>query len=497
MKKPKPATYRGSILVLDDEENMGKILSKVLDLEGYHVIAFRDPKEALDYVRQNPMDLVLSDIRMPGLTGQEVLAEIKRLALACEVIMMTGYGTIQGAIECVKLGAFDYITKPFKTDEMLLTIARALETKRLKEMNSALSEAYNKEHVGAAKGKKGWELVGQSPSLQRVRDILEKVAPSNSPVLITGESGTGKELAARSVHNLSARHAGRFVAINCASIPEGLIESELFGYERGAFTGAHQAKIGLIELASDGTLFLDEIGDLPLQLQAKLLRVLQEHEITRVGGLTNIPVDIRVVSATNCNLETAIREGRFREDLYYRLNVISVELPPLRERREDIPVLAEHFLRQKSTRHHRGEMRFSEPVVEALRTAQWRGNVRELENLVERLVVLSETDVITSDLLPEEFGRPRSHSSSSSVDGITKLALSAQAIVEEVPDFKAARDAFEREYLEALLRACGGSVTEAARQSGMSRRNLYDKIEKLGIPLGDLKKPETGDPPSR
>jgi DNA-binding NtrC family response regulator len=494
MKKPQPAAFRGNIVVLDDEENMGKILSKVLSLEGFHVVVFTDPKAALEYLAQTPTDLVLSDIRMPGLSGQEVLARIRQLGLACEVIMMTAFGTIQGAIECVKLGAFDYVTKPFKTDEMLLTISRALETKRLKEMNNALSEAFNKGPDGKDRPK-GWELVGESPSMSRVREIIEKVAPSNSPILLTGESGTGKELAARSLHNLSHRHKGRFVAINCASIPESLIESELFGYERGAFTGANQTKIGLIEVADGGTLFLDEVGELPLHLQAKLLRVLQEHEITRVGGLAVIPVDIRVVSATNRDLETLTREGRFREDLFYRLNVICVELPPLRERREDIPVLAEHFLRLKARRHRRGEMRFSEAVLDALRGAQWRGNVRELENLVERLVVLSTTDIITTELLPDEFGRPRPVSSS--MDGITKLALSAQAIVEEVPDFRVARDTFEREYLEALLRSCGGSVTEAARAAGMSRRNIYDKIEKLGIPLDIIKSATDTPPPTK
>jgi DNA-binding NtrC family response regulator len=264
-----------------------------------------------------------------------------------------------------------------------------------------------------------------------------------------------------------------------------LIESELFGHERGAFTGAAKAKVGLIEVADGGTLFLDEVGELPLSLQAKLLRVLQEREITRVGGVATIPVDIRVVAATNRSLEEMTSKKLFREDLYYRLNVISVEIPPLRERREDIPLLAEHFLRLKAAKHGRDAIRFSESVTEALVAFPWRGNVRELENLVERLVVLAESDVITTEMLPESMGRR--HVSSSSADGVTKLALSAAAMVEEVPDFKAARESFEREYLEALLRTHGGSVSEAARHSGMSRRNLYDKIEKLGIPLTSIK----------
>jgi DNA-binding NtrC family response regulator len=486
---PEQKPYRGSVVVLDDEENMGKVLSKVLQMEGYHVTTFNNPVKALDYLKSAPADIVLSDIRMPELSGSDVLVRLREWGIPCEVIMMTAYGTIQGAIECVKLGAFDYITKPFKTDEMLLTIGRAFEHKRLKDMNSALSEAYNGREAAddVATGSSGQEhlLLGGAPSMVRLREILERVAPSDSSVLITGESGTGKELAARTLHRHSRRQGGRFVAINCASIPESLIESELFGHERGAFTGAAKTKVGLIELADGGTLFLDEIGELPASLQAKLLRVLQEKEITRVGGVAAIPVDIRVVAATNRSLEEMIRERTFREDLYYRLNVISVEIPPLRERREDIRLLANRFLRLKGRRHGRDQLRFSESVLEALERLPWRGNVRELENLVERLVVLAESDVITTEMLPETMGRRTV--SSSSADGVTKLALSAQAMVEEVPDFKVARESFEREYLEALLRTHGGSVTEAAKHAGMSRRSLYDKIDKLGIPLTSIK----------
>ena len=479
---------RGSLLVLDDEENMCRILQKLLGLEGYHVTTFTRAPEALEYLQDNAVDLLLSDIRMPEMDGHEVLRRVKDMGLGCEVIIMTAHGTIQSAIDSMKEGAFDYITKPFKTDEMLATIDRALETKRLKEMNSALSEAYNeKSHTPAPVGKNERKLIGDSPAMDKVRELIARVAPSNSPVLITGESGTGKELAARAVHEQSHRAGGRFVAINCASIPESLIESELFGHERGAFTGAHQTKIGLIELSDGGTLFLDEIGELPLSLQAKLLRVLQEHEITRVGGVANIAVDIRLVSATNRDLQKEIHEKRFREDLYYRLNVISVNMPSLRERREDVSLLAEHFLAQKAQKHDRPPMRYSEPVLREFEAHDWRGNVRELENLVERLVVLSDSDVITSDVLPDDFGDGTRRRSSSSQENVTKLSRSAQAIVEEVPDFKEAREAFEREYLEALLRANNASVTTAAKKAGMSRRSLYDKIEKLGINLESIK----------
>jgi len=472
----------GMIVVLDDEENMGKILSKVLQLEGYHVTTFNRPQAALDFINEHGTDVLLSDIRMPGMTGYEVLSAARDAEDPPEVIMMTAFGTIEGAIECVKAGAFDYITKPFKTDELILTVAKAAEHRRLRQVNGALTEALNRANTPPGSAR---TLVGDSPAMKRARDLIERVAPSNSPVLITGESGTGKELAARAMHDLSSRAKGRFVAINCASIAESLMESELFGHERGAFTGAHQTKVGHIELADGGTLFLDEVGELPLHLQPKLLRVLQEHELTRVGGLNGIRVDIRVVSATNRDLEKEIAAGTFREDLYYRLNVITVEMPALRQRRDDIIPLARHFLELKAARYKRPGLRYSDAVLDVLRNASWRGNVRELENLVERLVVLAETDVITTDLLPSGFGNdtPRTVSA----DGVTKLALSAQAMVEEVPDFKSARDSFEREYLEALLRTHNGNVTEAARVAGMSRRNLYDKIEKLGIPLDMIK----------
>lgn len=467
--------FRASIAVLDDEENMGKILSKLLELEGYHVRVFTRHEPFLAYIGEHEPDLVLSDIRMPGMSGIGVLKEIRRREHTCQVVMMTAFGTIDGAIECVKAGAFDYITKPFKTDELLLTIGKALENKRLREVNKALSTAYNQ-----AGGALDRPLLGHSPAMQRVRALIERVAPSDSAVLVTGESGTGKELAARALHEQSRRKAGRFVAINCASIPENLIESELFGHERGAFTGAADTKVGLVELASGGTLFLDEIGELPVMLQAKLLRVLQEKELTRVGGVASIAVDIRIVAATNRDLQQAIREKTFREDLFYRLNVISVEMPPLRERREDIPVLANHFLELKRTQHGRPGLYFSEAVSDLLRGLSWPGNVRELENTVERLVVLADSDAITTDLLPAEM---RDRPGSSSSTGISKLALSAQALVEGASDFRTARDQFEREYLEALLRDSLGSVSGAARKAGMSRRSLYDKIEKLGIDL--------------
>ncbi len=476
---------RGTILVVDDEENMAKILNKVLTMEGFHVTTFNNPVMALDFLRQTPTDVVLSDIRMPEMSGRDFLIQLKEDHLPSEVIMMTAHGTIEGAIDCVKQGAYNYITKPFKTDELLVTLNNALEHKRLKDVNTALSDAWNKipDDLSSEKTERG--LIGDSPAMQRVRDLIDRVAPSQSPVLITGESGTGKELVARAIHSNSARNKGRFVAINCASIPETLIESELFGHERGAFTGAGETKIGLIELADGGTLFLDEIGELPLSMQAKLLRVLQEREVTRVGGLANIAVDIRVVSATNRNLTQCIEEKVFREDLFYRLNVIAIELPALRERREDIPVLAEHFLRLKGGKHSRPELEFSENALEGLSRMSWNGNVRELENVIERLVVLAETDVITTDLLPDEAAQM--HRSSTSSERVTRLGLSAQAMVEEVPDFRSARESFEREYLEALLRAQNGNVTEAARHAGMSRRNLYDKIEKLGIDLNLIK----------
>jgi len=528
---------------------MCRILTRILNLEGYHVITFTDPVAALRAIEREPPDVVLTDIRMPTLSGEEVLKRVQELDSEIAVIILTAYGTIQGAVDSLKRGAYDYITKPFQMDDILLTVGRAMENRRLRQENRLLSDTLGRATVAST------EMIGESPEIQEIRRLIEKIAPSDSAVLITGESGTGKALVARAVHRLSHRSAGRFVPINCASIPENLLESELFGYERGAFTGAARTKLGLMELAGGGTLFLDEIGDMSAGLQAKLLRSLQEREIQRVGGLRSIPIDIRLVAATNRDLKRGIENGAFRRDLFYRLNVISIELPPLRRRRGDIPVLARHFLKRLSDRRRR-EITITDAALARLQEHSWPGNVRELENILERTVVLLDGNVIDAADLPSDlsleasptamtaggrpitppphsvlpgtvggtppgagapgaagtFAEPGAASDGAGVfdaadleeemppsapdTGPESLARAARHLAGAATDFREARDRFEREYLVEILRRSSGSVAEAARRTGMSRRNLYEKIEKLEIPLDQIKENEQVEPPS-
>ncbi len=488
MTSQKP--YGGNIVILDDEEGMRRALGKLLTVEGFHVTTFASPQETLEYLETHAADILLTDMRMPSMTGREILARVRELKLPVEVIVMTAFGSIEQAIDCVRAGAYDYVTKPLNHSELTVTLRRAIEKKRLEDMNRALSTAYNP--VGTRP-----LLLGVSPAIEAVRNIIARVAPTDSPVLLVGESGTGKELAAKSIHQASRRARGRFVAINCASIPETLIESELFGFERGAFTGAHETKLGLVEVADGGTLFLDEIGELPLPMQAKLLRVLQEYEITRVGGVVTIPVNIRVVAATNRRLEERIAAGQFREDLFYRLDVIKVTMPPLRERREDIPLLAEAFLQEIAERQGR-TLRFADSTVAHIARREFPGNVRELHNLVERLVVLSSGPTIAPDVLETADGlfghRPPGQEPPAVTDApMSLVAESARALAGSQEDYRAARDQFEREFLRALLRRHGGSVSAAARASGISRRSFYEKMEKLGISLDETKGGEAGD----
>lgn len=475
------------IVIVDDEPNMGKILSKLLSLEGYSVTPFENSRKALEAIRADPPDLVISDIRMPELTGNQLLRHLHDEGIPSQVIMMTAQGTIEGAIECVKLGAFDYITKPFDTNNLARLVAKALEGKALK--GAQIPEAHKppSRTVYGAKAQAPKLLtkpmIGSSPAMEKVRKMIERIAPSESPVLIQGESGTGKELAARSLHDLSPRSHANFVAINCASIPENLIESELFGHAKGSFTGAHQLKIGLVEMSSGGTLFLDEIGELPLGMQSKFLRVLQEQELTRVGETSTIKVDLRVVSATNRDLALEVKEKTFREDLFYRLNVITLELPPLRHRTADIPELAEFFLQRKAQKYRGEAMSFTPRALEVLVRQPWHGNIRELENTIERAVVLADGAEIDVDVLPLD----ETTGEYSSGEGLERLARGARTMVERDKDFKNARDLFEKQYLMAVLSATDFRVTEAAKRANMSRRNFYEKMEKLNIDLNLLK----------
>jgi two-component system response regulator AtoC len=450
------------VVVVDDEEGMCTILRKVLVQQGYEVETFSRPDAALERLRADPPDIVISDIKMPGVTGMDILRAGRQASPATNVILMTAYGTIENAIEAIREGAYDYITKPFKLDELLLIVARAAERTRLREENEALTRTLARTYEPT-------ELVGESPPMEALRALIAKVAPTDAAVLIHGESGTGKELVARAIHRQSRRAEAPFVAINCASIPETLLESELFGYEKGAFTGADRPKMGLVEVADGGTLFLDEIGDLPLALQAKVLRMLQEHEVQRVGALRPVRVDVRLIAATNRDLAGAIRERTFRADLFYRLNVISIELPPLRERPGDIPILVEYLAHKAARKLRRPQPRFTPEALAALERYPFPGNVRELENLVERLLILCEGNEIGLGDLPADIRHAQP-------GGAAELGGLAETL-----DYRKARDAFERAYLQRLIEATHGNVSEAARLSGISRRHLYEKFERLGI----------------
>lgn len=444
---------------------MCTILRKVLSQEGYNVETFTRPDQAIAWLEHSPAEIVISDLKMPQLSGMDVLRAVRRVSPETSVILMTAYGTIESAIEAVREGAYDYITKPFKLDELMLIVERAAERTKLREENEALTRTL-------ARPFEPTELVGDSPPMRELRTIIAKVAPTDAAILLRGESGTGKELVARAIHRNSRRAEAPFVAINCASIPETLLESELFGYEKGAFTGADRPKMGLVEVANGGTLFLDEIGDLPVPLQAKVLRMLQEQEVQRVGGLRPIKVNVRLIAATNRDLETAIQQRTFRQDLYYRLNVISIELPPLRERAEDIPLLVEHFCAKAARKLRRTVPRFAPDALEALKRYPFPGNVRELENLIERLLILCERDEIQCEDLPEDIR---------TLNRSRRPGLSATSAPITTLDYRKAREDFERAYLQHLLEATGGNVSEAARLSGLSRRHLYEKFERLDI----------------
>mgnify|MGYP001384058127 FL=1 len=384
------------ILIIDDEKNYLLILEAILEEEGYSVTALGDPAMAMTYLEESEVDVVITDMKMPGMTGQEVLESVRRHHPHIPVMIMTAFGTIDRAVEAMKSGAFDYITKPFSNDEILLSVRKALKLSHAERQNrllrESLAEKFGKETI-----------LGNSKAIQDVLALAGKVAPTRSNVLITGESGTGKELVARAIHIASDRKDMPFVSVNCMSLNPGVLESELFGHEKGSFTGAMALKRGRFELAQGGTLFLDEIGELSLEMQVKLLRVLQERVIERVGGTETLAVDFRLVAATNKNLQEEIVAGRFREDLFYRLNVVNIHLPPLRERREDIPILASHFLRKFSLENNREVHGFTAGAIDYLSAYEWPGNVRQLENVIERCVVLSSRDVIDVEDLPPEL----------------------------------------------------------------------------------------------
>jgi len=444
------------ILVIDDETGIREAIRMTLEYEGYRIDEARSGQEGLDKATRTPYDAILLDIKMPILDGIEVLDNLKEQKVGSPVVMVSGHADLHTAVECTKRGAYDFLEKPLNRDKLLLTVRNAVRQRSLEEENTEFRE----------KAEKEYQLVGESALMRDLKSQIERAAPTKATVLITGESGTGKELVAREIHRRSSRANLPFIQVNCAAIPDELIESELFGHEKGSFTGAVRKQTGKFVAADGGTIFLDEIGDMSLRTQAKVLRVLQEGEVEPVGAATVVKVDVRVIAATNKDLEEEIKGGRFREDLYYRLNVIPVRTPPMRERRDDIPVLAQHFARLFSEEHNYHAKRFTPSAAKALQDAPWRGNVRELRNLIERLVIMVPSEQIDVTDLPSEFFR-------TPVDIIsTAMRLST------LQKFK---DEAEKAFIIAKLREHGWNVSKTAEAIDTPRSNLYKKIEQYNI----------------
>ncbi len=443
----------GEILIIDNEKRMCGVLKAALELDHHHVEVAYDGESGLEKFKRGDFDVVITDLKMPGKDGIAVLEEVKKLSPGTEVILMTAYATAQTAVEAMRKGAYDYLIKPFEMVEMKLKVKQILEKKQLAienlDLKSKLRDKYSLRNI-----------VGQSEAMQQVYRMVEKVAPRDATVLIRGESGTGKELIAQAIHQMSQRSAGPFVAVNCAALPETLLESELFGHEKGAFTGAEKQKRGRFELASGGTIFLDEIGDISPAIQAKLLRVLQNKEITRLGGEQPISVDVRTIAATNRNLEELMKQGLFREDLYYRLNVFPIVLPALRDRREDIPDLVMHFL----IKYDQPANKIHPSAMKALMNYHWPGNVRELENIIERMIILAGDDPITPELLPPQ---------------IKGFLESPDSPIIDIPETGISIDAVEKQLIAQALKKSGGNKTRAAKLLGITRRRLYSMMERL------------------
>ncbi|MBP1778822.1 MAG: Response regulator of zinc sigma-54-dependent two-component system [candidate division NC10 bacterium] len=456
------------VLVVDDDQAIREALSRTLEKFGYEVILAEDGQAGLDRLREGEIHIVLADLQMPKLSGQELLKAAKTIAPDVEVIVITGHGTVEDAVEAMKEGAYDFITKPFKRVQLERTIRRAAEKQALALQNRRL-QARIDELQGSG------SIVGTSPVMLRTLELVRQVAPSTATVLIQGESGTGKELIADAIHHGSPRRGQAFVKVNCAALPENLLESELFGHERGAFTGAVARKEGRFELADGGTLFMDEIGDISVAMQAKLLRVLQSGEFERVGGTRTLKADVRLVAATNTDLAALVREKRFREDLYYRLNVITIQLPALRDRQEDIPLLAHHFLRRYAAQNAKAIEGFAEEAMDLLQTYAWPGNVRELENAIERAVVLTRSDMITPVDLPETLVRTD--------QAARHLVVSIGTPLEEV----------ENQLIDETLRFTKGDKTLAAKLLGIATRTIYRRMK--GETALSATPPVGGDPP--
>jgi len=452
-----PAT----LLVADDDPGLRESLERTLTREGYHVVLASDGRAALERVQAGGVDLIVTDLKMPGLTGLELLRAAKAIMPDVDVILLTAFGTVEEAVKAMKDGAYDFLTKPFRREQLIKLIDKALERRDLIEQNRALKKQLEDLR---AKG----QMIGASPSWRRMLTLVEQTADSSATILIQGESGTGKELVARTIHERSARRNGPFIPVNCAALPETLLESELFGYEKGAFTGAAGRKEGRFELADGGTLFLDEVADLSLVTQPKILRVLQEGEFERLGGTRILQVDVRIVAATNQDVAEMVKEKRFREDLYYRLNVITIRVPPLRERPEDIRVLAQHYLRVYAAKNGRKLEGFTGEAIDRLEAYAWPGNVRELENVIERSVLLARKDRIDAEDLPEEvMGVKRPPR-----DAILELIGTPLADIEQ-------------RLLDETLRITGGNKTQAAKLLGIDVRTVARKLERRGDDLAE------------
>jgi two-component system nitrogen regulation response regulator NtrX len=455
---------RESILVVDDEAGVRSSLAGILGDEGYVVETVDSGEACLAALEARRYDLLLLDVWLPKMDGLETLSRVRTLDPELPVVVISGHGSIESAVKAVRLGARDFVEKPLSLEKTLLVVKNALRQQRLEVENRALKEQV--EHR--------WVMVGDSPALRVLRADIAQAAPSNGRVLIFGENGTGKELVARNIHFQSLRAQGPFVEVNCAAIPEELIESELFGHTRGAFTGALTAKKGKFEVADGGTLFLDEVGDMTLRTQAKVLRVLQEQTVEPVGGTASITVDVRVIAATNKNLEDEIRHGRFREDLYFRLNVIPFHVPPLRERREDIAPLARHFIAEISGEYGRRPKDLAPEALELLAGLPWPGNVRELRNIIERLVIMTPGDRIEARHLPAPL-------LAGAVGAAEPVPGSARIPIEDFPSLAAAREDFEKRYIWKKYQESGGNMSRTAEALQVERSNLYRKMKGYGL----------------
>lgn len=448
------------ILLVDDEPSILSVLSTLLRAEGYEVTAAAGGVEARQHLANQTFDLMISDIRMSPVNGMELLRQVHDERPAMSVIMLTAYGSVETAIDALKLGAFDYVTKPFKVDELLITVQRALEYNRAISENADLKAQLGTRYQLES-------IVAESPAMQNVCDMIRRVAPTDTTILIYGESGTGKELVAKAIHAYSRRKDKQFLAVNCAALPEPLLESEMFGHAKGSFTGAAADKEGLFEAASGGTIFLDEIGSMPLSIQGKLLRVLQEKEVRRVGSNKNIPVDCRVLAATNTPLETLIKAGTFREDLYYRLSVIPIEIKPLRDRQEDILPLVYHVLR-KETPSGRNPPTIEPDTSAILESYAWPGNVRELENAVKHAMTFAQENKITRDVLPAKIA--------ATTPSVSQPSQQAVLDANKCKSLKSFLRDKEKEYLQQILKVTGGDKERAAKALKISLATLYRKL---------------------